>query len=79
MSSALIEKELIEKIKDVHCLGIRSKTKVTKAVLDAAKNLLAIGCYCIGTDQVDLAAAESYGSPVFNLPFSNSRSVGMFV
>lgn len=52
---------MIEKIKDVHIVGIRSKTKLTKAVLDEAKNLLAIGCFCIGTNQVDLKAAADKG------------------
>jgi D-3-phosphoglycerate dehydrogenase len=74
-AGALPEEQLKERIKDVHIIGIRSKTKLTDAVLKEAKRLLAIGCFCIGTDQVDLAAAEKYGIPVFNSPFSNSRSV----
>lgn len=53
--------ELISKIRDVHIIGIRSKTKLTKAVLDEAKNLLGIGCFCIGTNQVDLKAAADKG------------------
>lgn len=60
-SKALVGDELIEKIKDVHVIGIRSKTKLTKAVLDEAKNLMAIGCFCIGTNQVDLKAAARQG------------------
>jgi D-3-phosphoglycerate dehydrogenase len=57
----LVGDELIEKIKDVHVIGIRSKTKLTKAVLDEAKNLMAIGCFCIGTNQVDLQHAAKKG------------------
>lgn len=60
-SKALVGDELIEKIRDVHVIGIRSKTKLTKQVLDAANNLLAIGCFCIGTNQVDLQAAAKKG------------------
>lgn len=60
-TKALVGDELIEKIKDVHVIGIRSKTKLTKAVLDEAKNLLAIGCFCIGTNQVDLKHAANKG------------------
>ena len=76
---ALSEQELIDSISGIHILCIRSKTKVTKAVLEAADRLLAIGCFCIGTDQVDLSAAESCGIPVFNAPFSNTRSVAELV
>lgn len=65
----------MEKIADVHVIGLRSKTKLTAEVLSAAKRLLAIGCFCIGTNQVDLDAAARMGVPVFNSPFSNSRSV----
>jgi len=57
----LVGDELIEKIRDVHVIGIRSKTKLTKQVLEHAKNLLAIGCFCIGTNQVDLQAAAKQG------------------
>ncbi|ORX49864.1 hypothetical protein DM01DRAFT_1409317 [Hesseltinella vesiculosa] len=78
-SKALVGDELIEKIKDVHVIGIRSKTKLTKQVLDEAKNLLAIGCFCIGTNQVDLHHAAKKGIAVFNSPFSNSRSVAELV
>ncbi|KAG9786084.1 D-3-phosphoglycerate dehydrogenase 2 [Exophiala dermatitidis] len=79
MKSSLPEDQLIEKIKDVHVIGIRSKTKLTSRVLAAAKNLIVIGCFCIGTNQVDLAYAASHGICVFNSPFSNSRSVAELV
>lgn len=79
IGKALPEDELVKKIEYVHLLGIRSKTKVTSKVLDAAKQLLAIGCFCIGTDQVDLEAACTAGVPVFNAPFSNTRSVAELV
>lgn len=72
---ALEEDELIEMLSDVHVLGIRSKTHVSARVLDAAPHLLAVGCFCIGTDQVDLDAATRRGVAVFNAPFSNTRSV----
>ncbi|KAF2666459.1 D-isomer specific 2-hydroxyacid dehydrogenase [Microthyrium microscopicum] len=75
MKSSLGEDELIEKIKDVHVIGIRSKTQLTARVLEAAKSLIVIGCFCIGTNQVDLQAAAQHGVAVFNSPFSNSRSV----
>ncbi|KAF7727636.1 D-3-phosphoglycerate dehydrogenase 2 [Apophysomyces ossiformis] len=78
-SKALVGDELIEKIRDVHIIGIRSKTKLTKQVLNEAKNLLAIGCFCIGTNQVDLQTAARRGIAVFNSPFSNSRSVAELV
>lgn len=76
---ALSEDELCERIKGVHILCIRSKTKVTKRVIKAANLLLAIGCFCIGTDQVDLSCAEEAAIPVFNAPFSNTRSVAELV
>ncbi|KAI8097040.1 uncharacterized protein BX664DRAFT_325455 [Halteromyces radiatus] len=78
-SKALVGQELIEKIRDVHVIGIRSKTKLTKEVLDQAKNLLVVGCFCIGTNQVDLQTAAKNGVAVFNSPFSNSRSVAELV
>ncbi|KAF9125846.1 hypothetical protein BGW39_007108 [Mortierella sp. 14UC] len=78
-AKALGEDDLIAKIKDVHCIGIRSKTKLTKKVLDAAEKLGVIGCFCIGTNQVDLEHAASKGIAVFNSPFSNSRSVAELV
>mmetsp|Transcript_5479 Transcript_5479/g.16332 ORF Transcript_5479/g.16332 Transcript_5479/m.16332 type:complete len:467 (+) Transcript_5479:152-1552(+) len=76
---ALTNEELTERIADVHILGIRSKTKVTAAALNNAKRLLCIGCFCIGTDQVDLECAEKLGIPVFNSPFANTRSVAELV
>lgn len=75
LKGSLSEDELCEKIKRVHAVGIRSKTRLTERVLDCAERLLCIGCFCIGTDQVDLDAAEKRGIPVFNSPFCNSRSV----
>lgn len=76
---SLPEAELIEKIKDVHAIGIRSKTKLTEKVLSHAKNLVVIGCFCIGTNQVDLEYAAKLGIAVFNSPFSNSRLVAELV
>lgn len=77
--SSLPEDELIEKIQDVHAIGIRSKTKLTEKVLSYARNLVVIGCFCIGTNQVDLEFAAKSGISVFNSPFSNSRSVAELV
>ncbi|KAH6585028.1 hypothetical protein BASA61_007100 [Batrachochytrium salamandrivorans] len=74
-AKALPEALLKEKIKDVHAIGIRSKTQLTADVLKEAKKLMAVGCFCIGTNQVDLEYAASHGISVFNSPFSNSRSV----
>src|SRR5689334_19768172 len=79
INKALTEEQLIEEIKDVHILGIRSKTQITKKVLDAAKKLQAIGCFCIGVNQVDLKAATKNGVVVFNAPYSNTRSVAELV
>lgn len=79
IKSALDEAELIEKIKDAHFVGIRSRTQLTRKVLEAAEKLIAIGCYCIGTNQVDLDAALELGIPVFNAPYSNTRSVAELV
>lgn len=79
VSSALPESELKKRVADVHYLGIRSKTQVTAAVLAEAKELLGLGCFCIGTNQVDLATANRRGVPVFNAPFSNTRSVAEMV
>lgn len=79
LSGALSEEELIKEIKDVHLLGIRSKTKVTQKVLDHATKLQAIGCFCIGVNQVDLSAALHQGVVVFNAPYSNTRSVAELV
>src|SRR5512145_647554 len=78
-SGALGENELIEKIRDVHVLGIRSKTQITDRVLGEARRLLAIGAFCIGTNQIQLEAANRRGVPVFNAPFSNTRSVAELV
>ncbi len=75
LKPALNEKDLLAAIPDVHLLGIRSKTQVNKKVLDAARHLLAVGCFCIGTNQVELDAAASRGVVTFNAPFSNTRSV----
>jgi D-3-phosphoglycerate dehydrogenase len=79
ISRALTEEELIKEIKDVHILGIRSKTQITKNILDAAVKLQAIGCFCIGVNQVDLKAATKNGVVVFNAPYSNTRSVAELV
>nr|WP_295866073.1 phosphoglycerate dehydrogenase [uncultured Chitinophaga sp.] len=79
LTGALSEADLINEIKDVHLLGIRSKTQVTRKVLEAAKKLQAIGCFCIGTNQVDLKAATEHGVAVFNAPYSNTRSVAELV
>jgi D-3-phosphoglycerate dehydrogenase len=79
MNGALSEDELVAVIKDVHLLGIRSKTLITKKVLDAAQKLQAIGCFCIGVNQVDLKAATKNGVVVFNAPYSNTRSVAELV
>ncbi len=79
ISGALSEDELIKAIKDVHLLGIRSKTHISKNVLKVAKKLQAIGCFCIGVNQVDLNAATLAGVAVFNAPYSNTRSVAELV
>ena len=79
ITKALTEEQLIEEIKDVHILGIRSKTQVTAKVLQAAKKLQAIGCFCIGVNQVNLRAATEAGVVVFNAPYSNTRSVAELV
>jgi len=79
LPGSLSEEELKKKIKGVHALGIRSKTRITEAILAEANRLLCIGCFCIGTDQVDLDAAEKKGVPVFNSPFCNSRSVAELI
>ncbi len=79
LPSSLGEEELAARIRDVHVLGIRSKTRVTERVLSEARRLLTVGCFCIGTNQVDLAAANLRGIPVFNAPFSNTRSVAELI
>lgn len=79
ISAALSEDELIKEIKNVHLLGIRSKTQITKNVLAHAERLQAIGCFCIGVNQVDINAATKKGIVVFNAPYSNTRSVAELV
>lgn len=78
-TGALTPEQLKERIKGVHILGIRSKTQITKESLLAADRLLTVGCFCIGTNQVDLDAATELGIPVFNAPFGNTRSVAEMV
>ena len=75
LTRALGEDELIEAIGGVNLLGIRSGTQITERVLDAAPDLVAIGAFCIGVNQIDVAAASRRGVAVFNAPFSNTRSV----
>ncbi|MBS1733131.1 MAG: phosphoglycerate dehydrogenase [Bacteroidetes bacterium] len=79
ISAAINEDDLVKEIRNVHLLGIRSKTQVTKRVLEAAEKLQAIGCFCIGVNQVDLVAASRSGVAVFNAPYSNTRSVAELV
>lgn len=73
--TALSEADLIEAIKDAHFVGLRSRTQLTRKVFENAPKLVAAGCFCIGTNQVDLAAATEHGVAVFNAPYSNTRSV----
>lgn len=75
VKNSIPEEELIERIKGIHVLGIRSKTQVTKNVLEAADRLLVVGAFCIGTTQIDLETARKKGVVVFNAPYSNTRSV----
>lgn len=77
--AALSEDDLCKAVADVHVLGIRSKTLVTDKVLGEAKRLLSVGAFCIGTNQIDLSAAHAKGVPVFNAPFSNTRSVAELI
>ena len=79
MGEALDADALKKALKDVHILGIRSRTKLTKDVLAAAEKLLTVGTFCIGTNQVDLKCAKRLGIPVFNAPYSNTRSVAELV
>ncbi len=79
LPGALGEEELAKRIEDVHVLGIRSKTRVTERALSGARRLLTVGCFCIGTNQVDLRSANRRGVPVFNAPFSNTRSVAEMI
>lgn len=78
-TKALVGEELIAAIRDAHFVGLRSRTRLTEEVLQQAPKLAAIGCFCIGTNQVDLSAAARLGIPVFNAPFSNTRSVAELV
>ena len=79
VKTSLSNDDLIAKVADIHFIGIRSRTQLTDEVLSHAKKLVAIGCFCIGTNQVDIKAAQKYGVPVFNAPFSNTRSVAELV
>lgn len=79
IKTALPEQELKEKIKDAHFVGIRSRTQLTQPIFDAAEKLMSVGCFCIGTNQVDTKAALLRGIPVFNAPYSNTRSVAELV
>tara|TARA_R110002096_G_scaffold171490_3_gene344391 strand:- start:12376 stop:13614 length:1239 start_codon:yes stop_codon:yes gene_type:complete len=79
VSGALPEDELIRHLADAQVVGIRSKTQLTAKVLESAKLLLCVGCFCIGTNQVDLEKANALGIPVFNAPFSNTRSVAELI
>lgn len=79
LNTALEGQELINKLKDYKFVGLRSRTQLTKEVLEQSQHLTAIGCFCIGTNQVDLKTAQNLGIPVFNAPFSNTRSVAELV
>ncbi|KPQ26013.1 MAG: D-3-phosphoglycerate dehydrogenase [Halomonas sp. HL-48] len=79
LPTSLDEEALIEKIRDVHFIGIRSRTQLTERVFEAAEKLVGVGCFCIGTNQVDLNAALKRGIAVFNAPYSNTRSVAELV
>lgn len=79
LKTALDDEELERKIRDVHIVGIRSRTQLNASILQKAKKLFAIGCFSIGTNQVDVMAAKMQGIPVFNAPFSNTRSVAELV
>jgi len=78
-TGSLPEEELLERIADAHFVGIRSRTQLTAKVFEAAEKLVAVGCFCIGTNQVDVAAATQAGVAVFNAPYSNTRSVAELV
>ena len=79
LGGAVSEEELIKAVRGVHLLGIRSKTRVTRSVIEAADKLLAIGAFCIGVNQIDLNAATESGVAVFNAPYSNTRSVAELI
>ena len=79
LTGSLPEEELIERVKDVHFIGLRSRTQLTAEVFEAAQKLVAVGCFCIGTNQGNLQAATMRGVAVFNAPYSNTRSVAELV
>lgn len=79
LNTALEGQELIDKLQDFKIVGLRSRTQLTKDVLEQSQHLTAVGCFCIGTNQVDLKTAHDLGIPVFNAPFSNTRSVAELV
>lgn len=79
LKTALTDQDLVEQIKDAHFVGIRSRTQLTRSIFEQANKLVAVGCFCIGTNQVDLQAAQEHGVAVFNAPFSNTRSVAELV
>jgi D-3-phosphoglycerate dehydrogenase len=79
VKGSLSEAELVERVRDVHVLGIRSKTRITPRVLDEARRMLSVGAFCIGTNQIALGHAGHCGVPVFNAPFSNTRSVAELI
>lgn len=79
VKTSLSETQLMEKIADVHLIGIRSRTQLTGKILKQAPKLIAIGCFCIGTNQVDLTTTQALGIPVFNAPYSNTRSVAELI
>ena len=79
LGGALSEEQLIKSVRGVHMIGIRSKTRITRKVIEAADKLLAIGAFCIGVNQIDLTAATENGVAVFNAPYSNTRSVAELI
>src|SRR3954467_12038622 len=79
VKGALPEAELVQRVQDAHILGIRSKTQVTPPVLEAGRRLLSVGAFCIGTNQIATGVATQRGVPVFNAPFSNTRSVAELI
>ena len=79
LPKALDDKDLKSHIADAHIIGIRSRTQLTEEIFESAKKLIAVGCFSVGTNQVDLEAARRRGIPVFNAPYSNTRSVAELV
>ncbi len=79
LPGSMSERDLLVRAQDIHILGIRSKTQIPAPFFESAKKLLSVGCFCIGTNQVDLDAAKKSGVPVFNAPFSNTRSVAEMI